>query len=175
MAKTQESPATQEVPTTIPQSATTSGSEKHQQAHQISKKYAAIAGAVGLVPFPLLDMAAIAGLQVKTVHEIAKLHGRELSDNAGKTAVTASVAALSTGAASSIGASLLRIVPVFGPMAANFAFPGYAAASTYAIGMLFHRHFSEGGTILDFNAKKVKQAYKGMIDGYKSSETTATA
>jgi len=146
-----------------------------QEAQRIIKKYSAIAISAGFVPVPLLDLATLAGIQLKAIHEIAKLHGKDFSDNVGKSAATTALTALAANPVARVGASILKIVPVVGSMLGAVSFHGYAAASTYAVGNLFHRHFANGGTILDFNASKAKQSYKDLVNKFKSPEAPATA
>lgn len=141
-----------------------------QQAQFIIKKYAALSVSVVLIPVPFLDLAALAAIQLKGIQEISKLHSKDFSDHLGKPILTTSLATLTAHPVARIGASLLKIVPVFGPVLATVLFPGYAAASTYAICNLFHRHFSNGGTILDFDATKYKQAYNNLLNKFKVSE-----
>lgn len=149
--------------------------EKELAAQKILKKYAAIAVTAGFVPVPLLDIATLAGIQVKAIQEIAHLHGQDLSDHKGKAAVSTVITALSANPVSKVGASLLKVVPVLGGALSAVAFHGYAAASTYALGSLFHQHFATGGTVLDFDATKAKDAYKKLVTKYKSKDETAPA
>jgi len=154
---------------------TISPDEKELAAQKIIKKYSAIAVSAGFIPVPLLDIATLAGIQLKAIHEIGRLHGHDFSENAGKSAVTTAVAALSASPVSRLGASLLKVVPVIGGALSTLSFPGYAAASTYAIGNLYHRHFANGGTILDFDPKNAKESYRKLMGKYKSSNDVATA
>lgn len=154
-----------EVPTT---------DDREQAAHKIIKKYSAIAVSASFIPVPLLDIATLAGIQLKAIQEISKLHGHELKENAGKSAVTTAIAALSASPVARVGASLLKVVPVLGGALSVATFPAYAAASTYAIGHLYHKHFTEGGTVLDFDPKNAKESYKKLMSKYKSSDESAT-
>lgn len=149
--------------------------EREKEAQRIIQKYSAISISAGFVPVPFLDLATLAGIQLKAIQEIGKLYGHEFKENLGKSAVTTALTTLAANPVAKIGASLLRIIPVVGPMVANVSFHGYAAASTYALGNLFNKHFANGGTILDFDAKKAKQAYKELVAKFKSSEATVTA
>jgi len=163
---------TKDLETTSPDAIVLSD-DKEQAAQKIIKKYAAIAISAGFVPVPLLDLATLAGIQLKAIHEIGKLHGHDFSENAGKSAITTAISTLSANPVSRIGASLLKVVPVIGGALSTVSFHGYAAASTYAIGNLYHRHFANGGTILDFDPKNAKESYRKLMKKYKSSDDTA--
>lgn len=149
--------------------------EMDQQVQKIIKKYSAIAVSAGFVPVPLLDLATLAGIQLKAIHEIGKVHGMEFKENAGKSTVVSALAVLSANPVSRIAGSLLKVVPVIGGALSLASFHAYAAGSTYAMGNLFHRHFSNGGTILDFNAQKVKGAYSNLVSKFKSKEKEVVA
>jgi uncharacterized protein (DUF697 family) len=48
-------------------------------------------------------------------------------------------------------ASVIKGVPVIGTTIASLTMPALSAGATYAIGKAFIKHFSSGGTLLDFN------------------------
>ena len=47
---------------------------KTARANAIVKKYMIGALGIGILPFPVLDMAALAGIQLKMVHSLARLY-----------------------------------------------------------------------------------------------------
>ncbi len=127
----------------------------------IIKKYSAIAAAAALVPVPTLDLAALAGIQIKMVHSISKQHNvGKLSDSALKLAISSMATTLPSGSIATAGSSLLKIIPGIGTAISMVASPGYYAASTYAVGKVFHSHFASGETLLNFDPAEAKEAYK---------------
>ncbi len=126
----------------------------------IIKKYTAIAAAASLVPVPALDLATLAGIQIKMIHSISKEHGVAISDSAAKVAVSSLASTLPSGAIAGAGASLLKIVPGIGNIISAIASPGYYSAATYAVGQVFHSHFASGETLLSFDPAKAEDAYK---------------
>jgi uncharacterized protein (DUF697 family) len=143
---------------------------------KIIKKWTIVATGSGFVPVPLLDLAALAAVQMKMVHEIGREHGHDFSANVGKSSVSAAITSLAAPTLAGLGASLIKIVPVIGPVVGKLSFHGYAAASTYAMGKLFHHHFASGGNILSFNPMKMRAAYKEHMATYKAeAPVSATA
>ena len=49
-------------------------SEKDLRAEEIIKKYAAYSAGAGMIPIPTLDMAAIAGVQLKMIKDLSAVY-----------------------------------------------------------------------------------------------------
>lgn len=136
-------------------------SEKDQQAQEVVKKYSTYAAGAGLIPIPTLDMAAIAGVELKMLQELSKVYGVAFENDRVRPIVAALIggyvsANLGTGA----GGSLLKAVPIFGTVLGTLAVPAFAAGLTFAIGKVFIQHFASGGTFLDFDPAKVRDFFK---------------
>jgi uncharacterized protein (DUF697 family) len=58
-----------------------------------------------------------------------------------------------------IAASVLKMIPIVGQVGGVVAMGATAGASTYAVGRVFDMHFASGGTLLDFDATKVKSVF----------------
>jgi uncharacterized protein (DUF697 family) len=130
----------------------------------IVKKHAMMTAGAGLVPVPLVDVAAIATLQVRMVSELAKHYDLPMNRESGKTAVAALVGSLAPLAvAPGLCSLFLRRVPVFGTVFCLFTVSASASAATYAIGHLFIRHFENGGTVDDFDATAAQQELHAQL------------
>lgn len=129
------------------------------QVMSIIKEYSAYASGAALVPAPGLDLATLIGVQLKMVHSIGKLYDVKLQDNKLKLAISSLITTLPAGGITMAGASLLKVVPFVGSFLGALASPAYYAASTYAVGKVFNAHFASGGTLLDFNAEKMKSYF----------------
>jgi uncharacterized protein (DUF697 family) len=106
----------------------------------------------GLVPLPLLDTLALGGLQVLLIKKLARLHGVDYSAQRTRALVAALLGG--TGAvslATGLWSSWLKALPVVGPSLGAASMPAASATATYAVGMVFLRHFQSGGTLLDFS------------------------
>jgi uncharacterized protein (DUF697 family) len=136
-------------------------SDKDQLAQEIVKKYATYAAGAGLIPIPTLDMATIAGVELKMLHELSKVYGVEFKNDRVRPIVAALIGGYaSTNLGTGAGGSLLKAVPIFGQVLGTLAVPAFAAGLTWAIGRVFIQHFASGGTFLDFDPAKVRDFYK---------------
>ena len=133
-------------------------------ASWIVKKHALLSAAAGLVPVPLVDMAAIAALQVHMVNELAKHYGVAMSRESGKTAVATLIGSVAPPAMGpSICKAFLRRVPVVGPVVCFFSVSTFASAATYAIGRIFMRHFERGGSVEDFDPAAAQADFAAQL------------
>jgi uncharacterized protein (DUF697 family) len=131
-------------------------------ANSIIRKYMLWSMGAGLVPVPWVDMAAIAGVQLKMITEIAEKYGQKdeavkFADSKGKAIVGTLVGSVVPGqmASGALG-GLVKMVPFVGMV----TIPAFAAASTYALGKVFAQHFASGGTFLNFNPDSVRTHFK---------------
>src|SRR5215468_12301706 len=90
---------------------------REQMASKLVDRFALWSGVAGLVPIPVLDIAAVGGLQIQMVRRISQIYDVDFSENRGK-ALIASIAGSMIPASSGIGAaSVLKAVPVIGTIA----------------------------------------------------------
>jgi len=135
-----------------------------QQAAQIVRDYSLGTVGAGLIPLPIADIAAISLVQLKMLHSLTKLYGVPFSKNLGK-----SVIAAFTGSVASEGigrmtlGSLLKSVPLVGPVLGALAMPAVAGATTTALGQVFVHHFEGGGTLLDIDLKFWQPFYQEQV------------
>jgi uncharacterized protein (DUF697 family) len=138
------------------------------KAHKLIIYCAWGSAGLGFVPIPLVDLIAIGGLQVWLIRELAKLYDVPFSGSRAK----ALVSALIGGGTPSILASgfipLVKLVPVIGPLLGATVSPGLSGASTLAIGRVFVAHFKSGGTLLDFDADKMRSYYDAELASAKA-------
>ncbi|MDD5034765.1 MAG: DUF697 domain-containing protein [Methylococcaceae bacterium] len=134
--------------------------ERLVSAQNLIKNYVIGATALGLVPLPLVDLAAIMALQVKLVHGLAKHYEVPFKENLARSLV----ASLLSGTISSIGflglASLAKSVPVLGALGGTGGVAIAGGAVTYGVGRVFAGHFESGGTLMDFNPKKRRPQFQ---------------
>ena len=114
----------------------------------------------GLIPVPLLDLATIAGVQLKMLSRLSQLYGISFSEHRAKNIIAALVGSVGTATlATGTIASMIKVIPGLGALASVAALPIVAGGSTYAIGKVFVQHFEAGGTFLDFDPAKTKQYF----------------
>lgn len=135
----------------------------------IIKRYSMWAAGAGVLPLPLIDMVLISGIQVKMVYELSKAHKLPFSESRAKALIGSligSVVPYGVVGTSVVGglASLLKAVPVVGPLITFTFCPALASASTYAVGRVFAQHFETGGTLLSFDAEKMRAFFRKEYD-----------
>ena len=132
-------------------------SDKDVAAQGIVKKYALYAAGAGLIPFPVVDFAAITALEVKMLSEMGELYGIPFSQDKVRPIVASLIGGYtSTKMGYGIGASAMKSVPLLGSALGMISVPAFGAGLTYAIGKVFIQHFASGGTFLDFDPDKVR-------------------
>lgn len=133
------------------------------EANSLIKNYVITAIGLGLIPLPLVDMAAFVALQVKLVHGLSKVYDIPFKQNLGRSLIVS----LLSGVGSLVGimgiASLAKIFPVFGSLGGGVGVAATLGAITYAVGHVFATHFEKGGTLLDFNPKKMQGLFKSKL------------
>lgn len=126
---------------------------------------------VGLLPFPLLDLAAAVTAQVTLVKRLCDLYEVPFSEKAARGTVTSLFGTLgAAGSALIIGASLGKMIPGAGTAIGMLSLPLMSAAYTYAIGNLFIGHFEIGGTLADFQSQKYSAYFRDL---YKRGQEAA--
>ena len=130
---------------------TAEAKDRRARATAVVKRLSLWSGAAGLIPIPLVDLAAVGGVQIEMLRRISKIYGVPFSENSGK-ALIAGVAGSMIPASSGVGAtSLIKGIPGIGTAVSLLTMPTLSMGATYAIGMAFIQHFATGGTLLDFN------------------------
>lgn len=118
----------------------------------IVKTHAVAAIATRVLPIaPLIGSAALVGVHVRMVRQLARLYEVDFSEQRAKSIIGSVLGVSVTGTAM----SLLSAVPILGLIGAVVVPSG----ATYALGKVFTEHFASGGTFLTFDPEKGKQAF----------------
>lgn len=129
--------------------------------------------AVGLIPIPLVDFAAVTGVQLNLLRSLAKEYNVRFFKDTGKNVLTALVGAGVPAVGSGpLALSLAKFIPVIGQTVGVVMMPILNAATTYAVGKVFVQHFASGGTFLTFNPDKVRAYYAEMLKEGKQVATS---
>ena len=138
----------------------TSIEEKNALAEKRVQQYVIGSMAIGVVPFPLVDLAALTALQLKMLHSLANVYEVEFKADLGKSAIASLVGGVApVAAAAPVAASLSKFIPVVGQTVSIGTLVVLNGASTYAIGKVFDQHFASGGTFLTFNPESVREYF----------------
>jgi len=146
-----------------------------EAADRIVRHHVYASMGVSLLPFPLLDFAALTGIQLNMLRNIAKLHGVPFSKGKIRnTLLSLFGGAFPTIHASPLAASVTKLFPVAGQTAGVTAMPILAGATTYAIGRLVAHHMAWGGTFETLDPEKVKSDYAEMFEEGKAVAANMT-
>ena len=128
-------------------------------AEALVKRYTLLSLAPSLLPFPLVDAALVSGIQLKMLHGLCKKFDVKFSSELGRSLISALVGAGGSLIFSAGSAQLLKSVPVIGSFGGAIGMATFSGASTWAVGKVFIEHFKTGGTLLTFDADKMKAYY----------------
>lgn len=125
--------------------------------------------AVGIVPFPLLDLAALTAVQLKMLHSLANIYDVEFKISLSKSAISSLIGgALPIVAAAPVAASLSKFIPGIGHALSYGSLVVLNGASTYAVGKVFQQHFAAGGTFLTFDPVTVRDYFAEQYENGKT-------
>lgn len=132
--------------------------ERDTAAQKIVTTHVWYAAGAGLIPLPILDMAAITGINLKMIRELSTHYGVEFKEDRGKAIVGALAGGLSTGllAQNPVATGVLRAIPLVGQTIASLSMSAFGGAFAYAVGQVFIQHYATGGTMLDFDSTKAR-------------------
>jgi uncharacterized protein (DUF697 family) len=146
---------------------------KSGEANQIMRKNIWISMGAGFIPIPMIDTAAVFGVQLKMLNELSKLYGVQFADNRVKSILGALLGGLSADMLTrSTLTSWIKTIPIIG-FVGSFSMPLYSAAATYAVGKIFIQHFESGGTFLDFQPERVKDYFAKLYKDGKAEFSKA--
>lgn len=133
------------------------------RARAILRRYSLLSLGAGLVPVPVVDLAALGGLQLAMIRELARLYGIRFYKHRSRYLISA----LLGGSGAVLLARGLGLYTVLGPGAwVLLKLGGVAAlggASTYALGKTFIQHFETGGSFLDFDPERMRDYYQAQL------------
>ena len=132
--------------------------DRAKGAQLIVDRYSKYAAAAGLVPMPMVDVAAIAAVQVAMLRALSVHYGVPFSQERGKSIVAAFLGGLMPSLA---GHQVLKIAgAIFGMISIS----GFAASATYAVGRLFIAHFEGGGTLDDLDIERSRRQLAAQLN-----------
>jgi uncharacterized protein (DUF697 family) len=133
---------------------------RHVRASQLVDRLSLWSGAAGLIPMPLLDMAAVGGVQLHMLRRLSEIYKIPFSENRGKSIVTSLAGAIAPASVATATSSLLKGLPGIGTLIGALTMPVASAGATWVIGKVFIQHFASGGTLLNFNPPDYREFIK---------------
>lgn len=149
--------------------------EKEAFALEIVKRNSLYAAAVGLVPVPFVNLAGVTALEIKMLKNLADHYGVPFREDAGKSIVSALIGGLGATEIGYGAVGLVKGIPLVGAILGAVTLPVTAGALTWAIGKVFIMHFESGGTMLDFDANKMRTYFAEQFGKGKAAAAAATA
>jgi uncharacterized protein (DUF697 family) len=138
--------------------------DRRARARKLVERFALWSGVAGLLPVPVIDLAAVGGLQLQMLRRISQIYDVPFSKNRGK-ALIASLAGTMIPASTGLGmASMIKSVPVAGTAIGALTTPTLSVGATYVIGRTFIEHFASGGTLLDFEPPDYREFIKAEME-----------
>lgn len=131
------------------------------EARSIVQRNALWTLGTGVVPVPVFDLVAVTGVQLKMLRELSRLYGRRFNKGLAKKALAALFTGLgSVGLGGAIARSLVKFIPVVGTALGVISISAVSVALTVATGRVFTMHFESGGTLLDFDARAMREHFR---------------
>lgn len=133
---------------------------KKHEASKVIRNHIVWSMGAGAVPIPIADFFAVSAVQMDMIRRLANIYGVDFSEKEGK----ALISSLTSAGLARLGARLVKFIPGAGSIVGAVTLSVLSGASTYALGNLFKEHFETGGTILDFDPKRVKDKYDDLFE-----------
>lgn len=136
-----------------------SDSVKELEASKIITNHVYGSAGAGLIPIPIVDLAALTGIQLNMLRRLANLYDLEFKKDLVRPVVGSLMGAVLPVAAAGPIMSFIKLVPIVGHITAFATMPALGGAATYALGKVFVQHFEAGGTFLTFDPAKVREHF----------------
>lgn len=123
---------------------------------QIINRYTLYGACAGLIPVPVVDIAAVSAVQFDMIKQLSKHYNVDFKEFTGK----AWIAAIGSSFLARFFASSIKSVPVIGGLVGGLSMAALSGAATFALGKVIEMHFERGGTPETFNLKTYKSDFR---------------
>lgn len=137
-----------------------------KEAKTIVSQQSKYSFAVGFVPLPLVDIAAITVLHIQMIKKIANLYDLDYSDVMIRGSVSSLVAATAPQAIG-VGGTAIKMIPVIGTAVSMMVSPALCGMFTQAVGHVFIQHFESGGDLVSIDVSKMKEELMAKLSREK--------
>jgi uncharacterized protein (DUF697 family) len=153
-----------------PAAGTMTDAQRDEEAAKLVDRFSLWSGAAGLIPIPLVDIAAVGGVQLQMLRKLSDIYAVPFTENRGKSIIASLAGSLLPASAATTtamgAASMVKFIPGVGTAVAALTMPVFSAGATYAIGKAFIQHFASGGTLLDFNPPDYREFIKAQKEKF---------
>jgi len=139
------------------------------EAIYILESYIPWSVAAGIVPVPIIDLAAVIAVQLRMLAKIGNVYGVPFKKQAAKSAVTTLMASCLQQTLALNLFSSVKFIPFIGQVASVTILPTITAAGTYALGRAFISHFEAGGTFINFEPSKMRKQFNSDFQKAKNN------
>lgn len=133
--------------------------ERARRVEVLSRNHILMAMGVSLVPLPVVDILGAMAIQLDLIRKLSAEYGVPFKEDRGKAVLTSLLGGIAPMVVGEAAISLLKFIPLVGTTFGVATMPVVFGASTYAVGKVFVQHYEAGGTILDFDAAKMKKVF----------------
>ena len=126
----------------------------------IVKKHVIWSVGAGLLPVPLLDIAAVTGIQLDMLKQLCSLYQVRYTESQGKSWV----ASLSGSIMARMGASVVKSVPVIGTLLGGVSMSVLSGGATYALGQVTIAEFEQGADFETANMEHAREVYAEELE-----------
>jgi len=133
---------------------------KRMQAEEIVRGHILWAMGGGLMPLPLLDLAAVTAVQMDMLKQLSNLYEVDFSQAMGKSFVTA----MTGTTLAKLGTSALKIIPGVGTIVGGLSMSLLSGASTYAVGQIAIGQLESHGEWGSIDLDKAKAKYQEWFE-----------
>lgn len=138
---------------------------RQTQVASLLRSYALGSSGAALVTDSFLSSAAIAALHLALIRDLAAAYNVEFSkESARGISLALGVAFVPGWLGGEVQRSILRVLPVVTGVVGVIVVAGMSAAVTYALGRTVIEHFEAGGTLVDFDVKRLHQAVENLFN-----------
>jgi uncharacterized protein (DUF697 family) len=137
---------------------------RRHEASTIIKTYMGWSAGAAFLPVPYVDLAAVTAVQVKMVADLAAVYNVPFSRNVVKSIIGGLLGSVLPATLAQGLSSLIKAIPGVGSFLGAITGPGFATASTYALGRIFVQHFEAGGNVLNFDPEAMREHFKHEFD-----------
>lgn len=176
--KAAASEGSREIPAEVLSPTTSVENAEHRlaQAHEIVVRRTNWAMAGGLVPIPIIDIFAVAGVQLGMLDELSKHYDVPFRRNLAKSIVISLVGSiLPYAAGAGLAGMFAKTVPVLGWGIGLATTSVLAGATTQATGAVFIQHFETGGTFLNFDPTATRDFFREEFQQARARTTAAAS
>ncbi|MDC0671973.1 YcjF family protein [Nannocystis radixulma] len=122
----------------------------------------------GAVPVPVADVVAVVGVQLKLLKELSDLYEVKFTEGIARKSILTLLSSLGgIGLGVALGGSIAKLIPAVGTALGIVTVPIIAGAFTHATGRIFLLHFEAGGTVLNFDAKAMREHFRREFESAK--------